>query len=566
MHRSSVTHFFGTHGRASLFQRMNTPLLFGLTAIGGVLLPLLLYGLLPALGVEAPAGWLSVDRLVLLVLGLLGLLTYGVLFRYVWQQPVSLLYWLVLLWVPVEYGRTFLLNNVGVNLDYRVLMLLFLPPVALALGGRYAATLLKRCAYLLPLGAFVLLTAWYFVFFNINMVNPIQALGNSSFGGSIALNFASAMVYSWVGAMVGILALRGSDRPVETFHRFNRWLVVGVLLESVLSIVAYPAFVMNIDGFQRLAGILPHPNMWVHHLGLLLLYLTGLFLYNHCQENPPGQLQAPSTQPTGWLLLALLAGSVSFLLGLSKTGIALLAVSLLLLLGLSMLVVPSIRRRGWSVLLLLGLLIPVGWVAYPILTGESLLKMLEARLEDTSSMEWRMNLWQNLLANLDASSFLWGKGLTACNEWIFQLTYDNGNSFKPLILPHNGYLQLLYDFGLLGLLYFAAIGVLVWQTAQRGIFSAKQPPAERILAVTLVAMVVYFLGVLAFDEMLVMFNAPFLFWTLSSLLFARLLCPKPPQRHPYPSASSSSSLNLYSSVHATSGAPSHTNPMRGILQ
>jgi O-antigen ligase len=104
---------------------------------------------------------------------------------------------------------------------------------------------------------------------------------------------------------------------------------------------------------------------------------------------------------------------------------------------------------------------------------------------------------------------------------VFQMTYNTSKNAQPLILVHNGYLSLFYDFGLPGLLLF--VGVLAAAGWAWGRLWQPAWAAYRPLLVTMVAMAGYFLIASGFDEMIYMFDAPLLFWVLTTVI-ASLLC------------------------------------------
>jgi O-antigen ligase len=237
---------------------------------------------------------------------------------------------------------------------------------------------------------------------------------------------------------------------------------------------------------------------------LFLLYILGLLFYYQNNSRLPQRL----------LLAGLSFNIIALLLTLSKTALAILGICLVLFL-LFQLARPSRRTPVIHGLLGLGGIFLVGMGLFQWITGQSFLSMLDARMSDTFSYTWREHAWQDLLNHMDPRSLLLGNGFTASNAWLYQLSYTTDQT-QPLILVHNGYVGLLYDMGLTGWLVFAgafAMMIQEWCCWRHG----KKKDMQPLMGVVM-GMAGYFLTVSAVDEMVWMFNAPLLFWSLSTLL------------------------------------------------
>ena len=219
----------------------------------------------------------------------------------------------------------------------------------------------------------------------------------------------------------------------------------------------------------------------------------------------------------GWLLTAGLGlNFIALLLGLSKTALAGFSLCALILF-LGNMAVPAVQRRFFQILLGLVIVVPIGLMAFEAVSGHSFVSILESRIDQTESLDWRTLVWESLLSNISLGSIWFGHGFTAANEAVFRLTFSDVRNADPLMMVHNAYIALLYDLGLPGYLMFAAALSGLWH-ALRGWLTAVRP-ALRTEHTIVFALTVYFLFVCAFDEMSYMFDAPMLFWTLITLIY-----------------------------------------------
>jgi hypothetical protein len=480
----------------------------------GLAVPLTLFVLLPAVGIETALGLFSFSKMIILLAVTLFGIAYWFYMRWVIRNPQPVAIFYVVVWPILEYFRNLLQSVSGVNAEFRPLVLVCLIPAVLVPGLAYFRPLWRTLPQFKYFMGFWLWLLTYFVFNNANAVDPAKARsGNTSFGGSLALNMFNTLTYSLVGVLLGALVILNARNPQQWFDRFNKIFCVFIAITSAVCVVGFPLgfFAAVVDGFNRLMGLSVHPNMYAHQMGISLIYLIGLSSYYLVSEK--GGKRMP-----GWLLnTALLTGGVAFLMALSKTGIATLTISSVVMLSLG-LTTPALRRRaGW----ILGggiIAIPIAILAYNLISGQDLFSILEARIEDTSSMSWRERVWDSLLADLHGIDYLFGKGLTASNAWVYQLSYNDTYAAEPLIHVHNGYVQLLYDCGLPGLLYFGTIWVMGSHCLLR--WWTTRQPSSRALYVTTIGLAIYFSVVCGFDELISMFNAPLLFWFFSSMTFS----------------------------------------------
>ncbi len=83
------------------------------------------------------------------------------------------------------------------------------------------------------------------------------------------------------------------------------------------------------------------------------------------------------------------------------------------------------------------------------------------RMSNSDSMVWRLKIWGYLLSLIEGPGLLLGHGVNAARALIHMID-SRGSDYV-----HNAYLQLLYDYGLSGLLYLMAFLQPSWHFAQR---------------------------------------------------------------------------------------------------
>jgi hypothetical protein len=135
-------------------------------------------------------------------------------------------------------------------------------------------------------------------------------------------------------------------------------------VESLITIAGFPFQLtsMMLDGFLRAIGIFSHPNPFAHHMGILMVYLLGLYCYY--------QGDRKHRMPTALLWSGLAINLIAFLLGLSKTAISGFALCALILFLLN-LAVPAIRRSFIQIAIGLVTLFPLGLFIFELLTGKN---------------------------------------------------------------------------------------------------------------------------------------------------------------------------------------------------
>ena len=455
-------------------------------------------------------------KLLLLLFG--GVIAGAAYWRYVHfmhRRPQLLVAFMALAWPVVAYGNERLLD-VGVNLHLRPLLMLLIGLPCLWTAFRYRRLLLRCTPWMAFYVFFVGWVLLYAVFFNAHAIDPALTNGDGAVSeGGISLIQITSYGYCLLAMAVSAVAMLQARRPQTRFDSFNRALILVSSLQSLITLLGFPSglFCMPVDGFMRACGLFSHPNPYAHHMGLLVVYLTGLCGYY--QGERAGRMPA-------WLLFGGMAlNGVALLLGLSKTalGLTALCVVFLMLLLHAARSGAAVRWRPVRIAVAAGLLIPVALWGFQALCGDSFVSLLTARMAQTGSMDWRAMAWQSLLPDITPATVWLGHGLTAANARLFQTGYSDAANATPLVLVHNAYLAIPYDLGLPGCAMFVCALALCWQSLRGGLRRiASRPEYALILALS-----AYFLAACAFDEMASMFDAPMLYWMLCALLYTLAL-------------------------------------------
>ncbi len=476
----------------------------------GTLIPLFAYFLLPAVGVTQFESLFSLNKLLKLFILAFGGIGYVGYIIYLYRQPQLLVYFYILAWPVVEFINNVLLFVVGINLHLRPILMLAIGLPGLVLTCKHFGKL-REVPHFKYYLAFWLWLLFYFLFFNSHAVSPGDEMESVWSEGSIGIAQFTSYFYCLVGiGLTGVNMLQNRN-PQQFFDNINRKLLWLTGFLALITLIGYPFgfFAMKIDGFQRAIGIFTHPNPFSHHMGILLLYLMGLFGYYQSRDN--------QRIPFGLLISSLSLNLFAFLLGMSKTAIAvfLLAGAVYFLLSLSS---AHIRKLFFRLAMLMLIIVPIGILMYQIITQESFFDILQARIEQQASLDWRYEVWDGLILNLMENGSYWlGNGFTAANAWVFQLTYHDKLNAAPLMLVHNGYISLIYDLGILGWLIFVSAISLMLNSLRRA-WSSHHIYTKPLLN-SVIAMGIYFLAVCAFDEMTYMFDAPMLFFVLATLTY-----------------------------------------------
>lgn len=476
----------------------------------GVILPVLIYLLLPALGVSGFSEALGYKRLILLAGAGIGALAYWQYWRFVIPRPQLLVGFILLAWPMVDFLNAWLLEF-GLNLHLRPLLMLAIMLPMLWISGKNYRLVFSNLPWLKYYFAFFSWLTLYFVFYNANATDPRLSGGDNALGeGSVSMVQLIAYLYCLLSITVSAVTMLKARNFNGLFDFLNQALLWVSGIQALITIAGFPFQMtsMMLDGFLRAIGIFTHPNPFAHHMGIIMVYLLGLYCYY--------QGERKHRMPALLLWAGIGLNFIAFMLGLSKTALGAFTFCALILFLMN-LAVPAVRRGFIRLLFSLAVLMPVGLFVFQLLSGKDFFALLESRINETESFDWRTMIWEDLMSEINMASLWFGHGFTAANQTVFNLTFNDAKNANPLMMVHNAYIALIYDLGVMGYLMFAATLSLVLQSVRGWIEAIR--PALRTEHSIIIALALYFLFVCGFDEMSYMFDAPQLFWTLVTLLF-----------------------------------------------
>jgi O-antigen ligase len=486
--------------------------------LGALLLPYLFYELLPSIGVGQFVNIFNLERSFVLLGFMVAGMGYIRYIAFIKERPLALVIFLTALSPVVEALNTLLLEGMNINVKYRVLSILCIVAPCIYQMFKYLPAFNRTLPYLKYFLGFLAVITLYFIFYNAGMTDPKRAVDSLMTDGSYSWGQITSHYMIFAGVIVSAFALISSGNPRKAFDTINRAFLAITAASSLYTILGYPIFLTSsmIDGFLRAKGLLAHPNPFAHHMGVILIYQLGIYFYYQFQL--PGEQTGEQKRMPAVLLYASFAlNIIAFLLALSKTAIATtvgcVALFFILNIGSARYRVPLLRT-----LLAMALLLPLGFGAYQAATGKSIVEVIEARMEENTSLNWRNEVWDGLKADMWETP-IFGHGFTASNKRIFQLYYNTKKNSDPLIMVHNGYIGLFYDFGVLGYLLFVAMVAFMWTAFKLWLTEE----AYRPLTATVIAMGLYYMVVSNFDEMVYMFDAPNLIWALGTLIITLVM-------------------------------------------
>lgn len=526
--------------------------------LGAALLAFVIYGVLPFMGISQFGYLLSLSKLLILVIALVGVPGYIMYWRWLVQTPSRALIGMLVGFPLSAHFADQLMRYAGVNLRFRWFgYALFIIP-SLWVIFRHRQLFWQHTKRLMPIriyGTF-LAVLLVFAFVNNHFNADIGLMGPGLWDGdSLAVRTISSHINVMIVMALGwILCTETQAEPLFTkAFGIVRALCIMSAITCAYTLIGIPLGLTTavIEGYTRATGIFNHPNPLAHHTGILTLLFLSIYLFcqhqqtvfqaqasrsapqvvlgNKAQPLPAGSgFFAPWRQGVVgknlmWLVIGLVANIIVLLIGLSKTAIAVTAAGMALMFVLCS-GLPTARKLGLTIGGILVAMIPVGILAYNLITGQDFMDTVNARLEDTNSLTWRENVWAYLESQIEGANLFTGHGFLAANESMFQYLFNafDEDLLNPVILVHNGYLNLLYDFGLWGLIYFAGI---LWLLLQQGAlylaaWGHNNPLAERLpLVGGGVAMAFYFSFGARYDELVTMFDACFLFWFSVTMVF-----------------------------------------------
>jgi len=450
--------------------------------IAGVLIPLFAGVLLPLIGISDFAEYVTMNKLILMMGAIIGGCCFWWYTEFVIEKP----YWMIYLLMFIRPLMDFVTFFVGVDLHARalVMMSMYVPMTVLLI--KYWVPLWKELPIFKYYVIFMIIITGYYYLYNDNIMDP-HVLG----GGSISGDQLSGFVYNGFALIATGSIFAAAPDTEKFFDDLTKVMFWYVVATCALAILGYPIglFVMDVDGFTRSTGIYSHPNELAHYMGMVILYLLGLWGFYtgpYAHRMPKYILPLTFVFAFGGLLVAM-----------SKTALAVTLFSIvvyILFMKREWLSPKNLLRYGVPALLSL----PVILLVIQLATGKDMVGMFMSRVEQTGSYDWRQQVWAALMANMTPGSMLFGHGFTSSCTFVYQLMHHDVLEQMPLIHIHNQYIQFLYDFGFWGLTLF--IGLVAWAVeAIRDCFSGISYQCKSLM-ISLALMCFYFLLACSVEE------------------------------------------------------------------
>jgi hypothetical protein len=350
--------------------------------------------------------------------------------------------------------------------------------------------------------SFIAFFLFYYQFYNINIFDVNMDNTGSLTQGNFSMIKVINFYFMLFSIMVTYALFSNPHKRWKYFDQFNFHLMLVTLIVGTISFVGFPfhQFSVILDGHHRSTGIFGHPSLYASHMGITLTYLVGMFFFYMYHRKLPW--------PKWVLYLILMLCFFGFLVGFSKTSIAAFLISVCVLV-IGHLQLPSIRAPLTRDLTVLGGLGFVSFSIFAVFYGEGIVEIIQNRVEDTNSLSSRLSRWEFLVEDISATTILVGHGLTAAVGEVLTRWFDR-NDGAPVIMVHNGYIELFYDMGLIGLLFVISLFSTVKQALSnfRNAFSSEQ----KTLSLVAIAIAVYYLVELGFGEVMMIQDICYMVW------------------------------------------------------
>jgi O-antigen ligase len=255
--------------------------------------------------------------------------------------------------------------------------------------------------------------------------------------------------------------LRYRFSPKSMFALFAA--VMGALMVlSLLAAIATPLGVMSGFDYGRWRGVFNHKNTLGENAAVTLLAAGGLYLTGSLHRY--------------WLGLVAAVSAICLVMSGSATSLAAVAISaVVFLMAFSIVQLRILRDQAWLLLLTL--------VAVLALGGYAIIEVMAASLGRDMTFTGRTEIWEQFLHFAQQRPWCgWG--------WV---TISTTDTMLPIIrqtlglpfiqTPHNGYLSLLVEMGIIGLALFAIWLGWVFLAASRRAAAGRESLAMIRLAV-----------------------------------------------------------------------------------
>lgn len=285
---------------------------------------------------------------------------------------------------------------------------------------------------------------------------------------------------------------------LRTPRRFERFITVVLYSGTLLALLGIIEYLLRFGGYQqpdarfiyRVAGIYG----WSNSFGFYLSLITPLATYR--------VLTAPKGRRLPWVLSL---GAILSALVLTFVRTALVDLAIMVIVA-----APLLERRIRKPLMI--------GVAVCAAVGGALLLIpglgLQSRLlQNVTTLNARTAGWQVLLAHLDLTA-PFGQGLYA------SLAVLNRVGLDDVVAPHSLFLQVLFDHGIIGLLFLlSSFALLIGGIIRKAVKSQGQ---ARVLMALVAGGLVGALAYVSVDNTFWVYGLGTYFWLLAALPYARV--------------------------------------------
>jgi O-antigen ligase len=250
-----------------------------------------------------------------------------------------------------------------------------------------------------------------------------------------------------------------------------------------------------IEGIPRVQGFMGHPNSCGFFVNIYLP--IGLYLF----------LKENNKKKKLFYGISILLNILTLVLTLSKTSLLIFGLLLLILFSL-------LQSRDKIKVVILSLLMTVLFIFVEIFFKLGILNSVMNRFSDQGSLIWRFNTWKLLIDNMTWKSYLIGNGPDSVFYYLISVRPNEAST------SHNGYLQLLYEYGILGLSYIYAI-ISVFIKTTKSILKNNNSTAKTDLLVLFAISMVLLLE-LSVEQATVCRPIMYSAWTIITIFYLKV--------------------------------------------
>jgi hypothetical protein len=439
------------------------------------------------------------------------LLLYSFFFKFAIQRSFYLTIFTAVGWRVLFFLN--MINNQTLHIFFPLRIIIFgiigIPGIYLLFKN--FKTLNNTFPYLKYILIYGVIYVGYFIFYNHHFF-----YGNETSRSYIDLSTDYLVNYFYFIICIVVTAcgfLQTKDKQ-STFNNYNRILMIFIGIEALFSVIGYPLnlLTMEVEGFKRSIGFLYHPNAYAKTLGVLLLYFATLYVFHFVNQKSTSLLKAPLSQKN--LILITIISSLAFFLSFSKNKFLAFLCAAVYFVGYSVIFEKNIRKPFIKTVIGLVVGFSLSLFAIEFCTDGQLMSLLNERMSNTNSMDWRIDVWNFLIQNFN-TNFLVGNGLTASSLSLYHYFFDNKHPDIPLApYAHNSFLQHYYDMGLLGMLAFTSFVSVLFNSFKKQRLGEYRILHQGIITLTLFAFISF-----ACDESFYDYNFLIVYWMIITAMY-----------------------------------------------